>query len=410
MADPINYGAAFANTPNPFDSFAKGMGLGNAMLAQMDAAQQARAQAEQARILEEARQRVTSGNASAQDRVNYLSMVAPEQAKAMQDALSQMDKTVAHDRARIALQVATAVETGNLDVAKQILGSEAQAYKNSGTPQGEQQAAYFDNVLIKELDTRPTSVQNHLLGLVAMSPNGKDMIDAYNSNKKLPSEINLLDAQAAQAWANSLRDKTGALKTVQDREESLRKEYLNQTGYFQQLRNYYGNIKQSPTGNDKATGASDISLVYNYMKMLDPTSVVREGEFATAQNSSGVPGGVMALYNNLLSGTKLDAKQRQGMVTQAQKIYDGAKQQEAIVRTGVKRIAEGYGIDPNNVFYEATVSDPGTVAGGAPASPKGVVDMNARTVAIPSGEVLRYSTQEEFDAAIKAMRAKGLID
>jgi len=33
------------------------------------------------------------------------------------------------------------------------------------------------------------------------------------------------------------------------------------------------------------------------MKILDPGSVVREGEFATAQNSAGIPERIRAKYN-----------------------------------------------------------------------------------------------------------------
>jgi len=39
--------------------------------------------------------------------------------------------------------------------------------------------------------------------------------------------------------------------------------------------------------------------------MLDPGSVVRESEFATAQNAAGVPDQVRNMYNKVLSGTRL---------------------------------------------------------------------------------------------------------
>jgi hypothetical protein len=36
------------------------------------------------------------------------------------------------------------------------------------------------------------------------------------------------------------------------------------------------------------------------MKMLDPTSVVREGEFATAQNAASIPIKIVNMYNKAL--------------------------------------------------------------------------------------------------------------
>ena len=50
------------------------------------------------------------------------------------------------------------------------------------------------------------------------------------------------------------------------------------------------------------TGAGDISFVYQFMKMLDPNSVVREGEFATAETAGGVPEFIWKTYNNLTRG------------------------------------------------------------------------------------------------------------
>lgn len=73
--------------------------------------------------------------------------------------------------------------------------------------------------------------------------------------------------------------------------------------------------------NKPATAAGDISMVFSFMKMLDPGSVVREGEFATAQNAAGVPDQVRNLWNRALSGTRLNDKQRKDFLNQASSIY-----------------------------------------------------------------------------------------
>jgi hypothetical protein len=52
-------------------------------------------------------------------------------------------------------------------------------------------------------------------------------------------------------------------------------------------------------------GPASISIVYKFMKSLDPTSVVREGEFATAENAAGVPDTVANIYNKLINGERL---------------------------------------------------------------------------------------------------------
>lgn len=53
------------------------------------------------------------------------------------------------------------------------------------------------------------------------------------------------------------------------------------------------------------SGPAAISMVYKFMKSLDPTSVVREGEFATAERAAGVPETVLNYYNRLVTGERL---------------------------------------------------------------------------------------------------------
>jgi hypothetical protein len=80
---------------------------------------------------------------------------------------------------------------------------------------------------------------------------------------------------------------------------------------------------ESTAFNPSETGASDLSLIFSYMKILDPNSTVREGEFANAQNSGGVDSTVVNLYNNIKSGQRLSAKQRTDFANQAAQIAEG---------------------------------------------------------------------------------------
>lgn len=52
-------------------------------------------------------------------------------------------------------------------------------------------------------------------------------------------------------------------------------------------------------------GPASIAIVYKFMKALDPTSVVRETEFATAANAGGVPENIRNAYNKLMEGERL---------------------------------------------------------------------------------------------------------
>jgi hypothetical protein len=69
------------------------------------------------------------------------------------------------------------------------------------------------------------------------------------------------------------------------------------------------------------SAAGDLSLIFGFMRLLDPGSTVREGEFANAQNAAGVPERIRALANRVSSGERLSGAQRQDFVRQAQENY-----------------------------------------------------------------------------------------
>jgi len=133
--------------------------------------------------------------------------------------------------------------------------------------------------------------------------------------------------------------------------------------------------------SSKDTAVGDIALIFGYMKMLDPGSVVREGEFATAQNAAGVPDRIINIYNKLVDGERLNEKQRAAFKGQAEALYKTAQKEESVVRGGIERIAKGYGLNPENIFYadkekapEAPKSDAVTVGGKTYARPDNFTD------------------------------------
>jgi hypothetical protein len=99
------------------------------------------------------------------------------------------------------------------------------------------------------------------------------------------------------------------------------------------------------------------------MKMQDPGSTINTGEFANAQNAAGVPDRIRNLYNNLVTGARLNPTQRKSFRGQAENLYKSAGQQEDIVRKGIDRIAKGMGLNTQNIFYTQT-----EVAPTAPAT------------------------------------------
>lgn len=159
-------------------------------------------------------------------------------------------------------------------------------------------------------------------------------------------KIQKLDAELKSLAAGGLDPEKAA--TI---EEKLRKEYIAQNKDFQSVGDAYGRI--SAAGKDPSA-AGDLALIFNYMKMLDPGSVVRESEFATAKNAGSVDERVRATYNNVLRGEKLSPEQRADFIERAGKLYVSAQDGYNLSRTAYSDLATKYKVNPERVIIDLT--------------------------------------------------------
>jgi hypothetical protein len=135
----------------------------------------------------------------------------------------------------------------------------------------------------------------------------------------------------------------------------LRKEFTGLSKDYSQQNAAIGRIAASAKD---PSAAGDLALIFNYMKVLDPGSTVREGEFATAQNAGGVPDRAIAAYNKVLSGERLAPSQRTDFVDRANTIFKEAKGQHEKTVKEYTRIANQNGIDPKNVIVDFSTYQP----------------------------------------------------
>lgn len=123
-------------------------------------------------------------------------------------------------------------------------------------------------------------------------------------------------ADAAFKNANTLRDEVNTL-----------------TKDYRTVADAYGKIKSAASANN---GAGDMSMLYSYVKLLDPGSVVRESEFATAAASGSFGERMQGLVGRVLSGERLPDSLRSDFLAEADKIH-------TIQRQGYDRVASQYG-------------------------------------------------------------------
>lgn len=131
---------------------------------------------------------------------------------------------------------------------------------------------------------------------------------------------------------------------VQKAASSLRTEYIAQTKQngFLDVVNAYRKVSSAPD-----TAAGDVSLIFAYMKMLDPGSTVREGEFATAENTAGIPDRIVTQYNKALKGRRIGAQQRTEFQGAAQTVYEQSAEQQKQIDDIYTELAGRYGVDPS---------------------------------------------------------------
>lgn len=97
------------------------------------------------------------------------------------------------------------------------------------------------------------------------------------------------------------------------------------------------------------TAAGDQGVIFNIMKMLDPNSVVLPSEQATARNTTGVPDRIINLYNYLIKGNSLNAKQREEFVAMANSQFNNYKNQYEQSVNAYRGYATDSGYDPDKI-------------------------------------------------------------
>jgi hypothetical protein len=151
------------------------------------------------------------------------------------------------------------------------------------------------------------------------------------------------------AQQSALDRKNRETKDLKGAASELRKEYLGlpTTKQTQDVVAAFERVK-SAAGNPSP--ASDISLIFNYMKMLDPGSTVREGEFATAQQAASFPTQVVNAYHRAIQGTRLSPEQRQDFLASAGHSYDAQLAAQSVFEGRYSDLAKQAGVDPGQIL------------------------------------------------------------
>ena len=135
-------------------------------------------------------------------------------------------------------------------------------------------------------------------------------------------------------------------------ENKLRADFNKLTGDFRSVGDSFNTIL---AGADNPTAASDLSLIFAFMKMLDPRSTVRESEFAQAEQSGALPDRVQNIIGRFWDGQRLTTN-RGAFLTQAKNLYDARMPAYTNILDTYTGIAGRESLDARNVVMDYKVN------------------------------------------------------
>jgi hypothetical protein len=121
------------------------------------------------------------------------------------------------------------------------------------------------------------------------------------------------------------------------------------------------------------SAAGDLAMIFNYMKVLDPGSTVREGEFATAQNSAGLPQRIRAQYNSVINGKRLGNAQRTDFLDRSRRLFKSQESQHKKTTSEFKKLAEQNGIPFQNIIRDVGLQQEESVSKASSSTPSNTV-------------------------------------
>lgn len=262
----------------------------------------------------------------------------PEQAKALQNTLDMIEAGVP-DAAYV--QVGSVMQAADPEAFGKI-GEELRARKLA--PITERRSAA--EAAKSEVDAEFARKEK----LAALDKAAAELgLSQANKNKVLAETRKLgIETQQAALALEALKTSGGVDPTKKfEQEEKIRKEWQGRSKVYGELQGTFNTLQESASAS---SGPGDIALITGFMKMLDPGSVVRETEFATARDTGGL---YIQLQNKLekaKNGQFLNPAQRKEYLDLAKKYLESAQKKAEKEKQDLGAVVKNYNLNPENVF------------------------------------------------------------
>jgi hypothetical protein len=214
---------------------------------------------------------------------------------------------------------------------------------------------FSNNAVAEDLHFADTGQQ--ILGVGKLSGKQKT---AFQKSQSLESIANNATQRRGQDLMNDRSKEANdiaANNKIVDLSTSLRKEFEG----LPEVKDYKAAVPAYKSVVDAArrnTPQADINLVYGIAKMYDPSSVVREGEYATIVNSANIPDKIKGYAQYLAGGGKFTPEVKAALVKEAEGRMNSFDEQYQKSRADFETISQSSGAKPSLLFpkpYQSTV-------------------------------------------------------
>lgn len=209
----------------------------------------------------------------------------------------------------------------------------------------------------------PESVIANAQKIIQSNPDDLSTVLASFNDKSKQKILEGLDYSGMAATRAALKKTTGGGGSNQmtDNERALMTSFRGE----QIVKDYNVNLnkKLSVEAIIKAGvgGPGDLALVFEFMKALDPNSVVRETEYATAAKSGNIFAGVFARFNGYLKeeGGFLPPQVQQAFLSLVNAKFEVQRGLYENTAAQYRDIAKRQGLNPENVVINYAGAAPG---------------------------------------------------
>jgi len=199
------------------------------------------------------------------------------------------------------------------------------------------------------------------------------------------AEVGSEEATNIQKQIDAIAKKGGFNKEIFGAEADLRKEWKKFETPYDEIEIKHQKLVSAL---ERQTGVGDMSAIFVYMKMLDPGSVVRESEFAQAQQTAGAFETIRVRMAQIAEGDKLSEDQRKEFLALAEEFRNLSK-----FYVGQNRL------DLGTIVYNNPALKPSNIFGSELAPPNFYLDTSvfrqANSLGFTMDEVWEGMTDEE---------------